>query len=184
MWAVVESQLSYLLSVILQADARVGATLFSVITAEGGRLAMIKAVASDRLTLEQQKEYEALQKRVKSVGKYRDNIAHNIWAVSESNPDRLILYDARKYASATASITNNVADPLRHSSSQTERQKFHDAFVHQFDAEQEYANSGRQYTEREFLHIESEITQLSFDLGQFASKLWLPLQMQSGTGFV
>ena len=184
MWAVVESQLSHLLSIILQSDAKIGATLFSVIKAESGRLAMIDAIADDRFTLEQKTEYEALQKRVKSVGKYRDTIAHNIWGVSTTCPNSLILFDARKSARWMASFTSNLADPLRHDKSLTENQKSHRALILHMTAEREYANSAREYTEKEFLHIESEITQLSFDLGQFASKLHPPLHLQNGSGFV
>ena len=68
MWAMVELRLSELLSAVLHADARVGGTLFSVIKAEGGRLAMTKAIAEERLVPDDLIEFEALRKRMKVSG--------------------------------------------------------------------------------------------------------------------
>ncbi|GAC1354914.1 MAG: hypothetical protein NVSMB34_07520 [Variovorax sp.] len=163
MWAMVESQLSELLSIMLHADAAIGATLFSVIKNEGGRLAMLKAVAEERLTPEQQAEYASLKKRITAAGDYRDRLAHNIWATSPDYPDSLILFDARASAHFVALYTKAIAVGR---------------FSDQDDASAScaitnYLESARVYSEK-FLHIEAEITAASDDLGRFCWKLKAP----------
>jgi hypothetical protein len=163
MWATVESRLSHMLSIILHSDAEIGATLFSVIKAEGGRFAMIRAIAEDRLTPEQQAEYSALKKRIESVGSYRDAIAHNIWAISEDHPDSLILFDAKASARFMAILTKDLATVYP-----TEK--------HQYDfikSVEDRKKSARKYTEKEFLHIEAEITAVAAEIADFSSRLYL-----------
>ncbi len=170
MWAVVESELSRLLSIMLQSDAEVGATLFSVIKAEAGRLAMIEAIAKDRLTSEQQAEFAGLKKRVTSVGGYRDRLAHNIWAISEDHPDSLILFDARAGAQFMAHLTSNV--PGRGIFPRQDPEKSTSALMNHLD-------SAREYTEKEFLYIESEIAAVSVAIVRFSQKLTPPSPWQN-----
>lgn len=157
MWSLVELSLSQLLSVILHSDAQVGATLFSTIRAESGRLAMIRAIAEDRLTPEMQHEYAALQKRITQVGSYRDAMAHGNWAASDDDPDCLILVDARHVATFIAAVTADVT-----------RLKIEEKTK---KLGEKYRKNARRYGAQEFDFIESEIKKLNADLSAFIEKV-------------
>jgi hypothetical protein len=161
MWATIELRLSELLSYMLHADARVGATLFTAITSEGGRLAMTKAIAQERLSVGQLTEYDALQKRIRKVGGYRDAMCHGIWCVSDARPDTLILLDSRSVAQFFAHKTA------------------HEAQMPTAPEMDLPDYSASEYGDTEFSFVESEIRALAGDLIDFEKRVQLSQQQRA-----
>jgi len=164
MWSLVEHQLGHLLSIILHADARIGSLLFASIKSEAGRLAMLDSIISDRLAPEHQEEFRALRKRAKTVGSYRDDLAHTPWAVS----------------SAGELVLLNSADQLMHEAHYvvTNAEDSPQAISRLFDHMGKMYDSNRCYSTREFDFIEKEIRALSDDLAAFAAKVAQPTWLQ------
>lgn len=160
MWSLVEHQLGHLLCIILHADARLGMLLYSSIKAEAGRLAMLDSIISERLKPEDQLEFAALRKRVRTVGSYRDELAHTPWAVSKMG-ELVIL---------------NSADQLRHEANRVNFSAAHseEAKIRFFNHMGKMYDSNKSYSPREFDFIENEIRSLSDDLVIFAEKIAQP----------
>lgn len=167
MWSAIEIHLSQLLSIILRADAQVGATLFSAIRAESGRLAMIRAIAEERLPPDLFAEYLALQKRVSSVGSHRDAMAHGSWALSQTDPDCLILVDSRYVGRYIAAAHSNLS---KENASLLERQKAAAAMKN-------YLDSARRYGDVEFDYIEKEIKAVRQEIKEMAAKVSVVLAL-------
>ena len=156
MWSVIEAQLGHVLATILHSDALVGMTIYSVIKAEGARLDAMDAIASERLSPVDYATFIALQKAVRSVGKQRDVLMHNIWAVSEAHPKSLVLHDVRKWTAFAASsrAENQTTNPDGH-------KKIYDAMI----------ASSMEYKEQDFLAIQRDVKALYFQLLEFAMRL-------------
>jgi hypothetical protein len=156
MWSFVELNLSILLSAMLHIDAQIGSTLFGVIKAESGRLAMLNAIAEDRLSEDLFAEYSLLQKRVNSLSGHRDKLAHGTWATSSAAPDILILADPRHISEHFATIMA-VATGSKTASFGSEPPKFRE--------------DARCYGDAEFTYLEAEMRSLASDVILFASNV-------------
>lgn len=162
MWSIVEQQESQLLSHLLKAEATVGATLFSSIRAEAGRLAMIQSAATRYLTAPLAEEFAQLKRKIQKVGSYRDQIAHNIWAVPSEMPDALVLMDSRTLTELTAQMT---------AASHGGKYEANDTLERHFNASQTWR-------ELEFLHVKKEISSLLVEIQQFVQKISPPPQIR------
>jgi hypothetical protein len=157
MWATVEVQLGHTIAALLDADAFVGMTIYAELKSEPARLAAMIAIASERLSAEEFKEFEKLLERVRRTGKQRDRISHNIWATADEYPDSLILYDARAWAKFHASARSlnqaRVADSR------------HDEVYDELIA------STLEYKEHDFVFTQSAINELYMDLFNWTNEL-------------
>ena len=164
MWSLVEHQFGHLLSIILHTDARIGSLLYSSIKSEAGRLAMLNSIVDERVKSGDQDEFRELRKRAKTVGSYRDELAHTPWAVSSTG--ELVLL--------------NSADQLKHEAHHVSASavKCDDANTRLFSHMEKTYGNNKSYSTREFDFIESEIRKLSDDLAKFTAKVAQPTWLQ------
>lgn len=164
MWSIVEHQLGHLLSIILHTDARIGSLLFASIKSEAGRLSMLDSIIADRLTPEHQEEFRALKKRARTVGSYRDELAHTPWAAS-SVGELVLLNSAAQLLHEAHRVAASAEDSEK-------------ALSQLFDHMGKMYNSNKCYSAREFDFVEREIRTLSDDLAVFAEKVAKPTWLQ------
>jgi hypothetical protein len=165
MWSFVESKMAELVSTILQADALVGATIYSVIRAEGARFAAIDAIANERLPKKDFDTWVALRKRVSSVGDRRNDVQHNLWDLPPEGVDGILLIDARKQSMINASGQAFSAKQVEHLDPDEVSRLLHSFKKH--------ADRVMLYKEADFVNIQNEIRDLSIELVAFDLKLSL-----------
>ena len=164
MWSIVEHQLGHLLSIILHTDAYIGSLLFSSIKSEAGRLSMLETITADRLTPEHQEEFRALKKRARTVGSYRDELAHTPWAAS-SVGELVLLNSAAQLRHEAYRVAAGAEDSEK-------------VVSQLFDHMGKMYDSNKCYSAKEFDFVEREIRALSDDLLVFAEKVAKPTWLQ------
>lgn len=113
-WALIESSLTDLLSLFLEANTHLGYALLESASSDHSKLKMIKAAAKVSLRLEEYQEFDALLKRHESIGRtFRHPIVHGIWMVSDTYPDALLWHNPKETARRHAAIAMHPSNPDR-----------------------------------------------------------------------
>jgi hypothetical protein len=164
MWAIVEVALGRLLADILRSEAVTGMTLYMAIKAEPARLAAIEAVAGRNLTAEDFAAYKTLQKSIRTTGRQRDLLMHNIWALPEDDSDCVVMLDARKLITHLSHASAYLASPWTGTPTEPLTTNTREAFW-------ELLNSPLKYVEKDFEIIEERITALLGEVETFSERL-------------
>jgi hypothetical protein len=163
MWAYIEFLLAHLLGVMLQADRHIATLIYMQIKSEPARLAVMQAIAAERLTPTLLAEFMQLKKRVSQTGSQRDRIAHALWAVPYENPDSIAMEDPRHICMLWATLGSiGLKGKKRNRRALTQVQS----------AMRKVEDSTYEYQEQDFVGIEDAIRKLADEIEDFTTKVW------------
>lgn len=151
MWTQVEVNLAMIVAKMLHAEASIAVAMYLPVKAEGARLAIMDAVAQERLTPQMQNEFEQLRKRIKNTGDERDHVIHGTWAHGE-NQDTLILLSQKEMVRCYSNLLSNSAKQI-----ETPAQDY---------------SSMLEYNEKDFIQIETNIRSRIKETSEFWIKLY------------
>lgn len=101
-WSRVEQGLGNLVVQFLGAHAHTGIKMYEALSGSASKLAVLRAVARDRLSRDQLDQLEEVLRSVKSVGRKRSKVVHGLWEISDQLPRALVWCD-----SADAALSNS-----------------------------------------------------------------------------
>jgi hypothetical protein len=164
LWSHVEYRLALLIARILHIDAEVATIMYLPVKSEAARLAIIEAIAKDRLPKELLLEFQTLRKRIGSTGAERDNIVHGLWALPGNGNDSVLWYDATK-------SVKSVSETISHLARRTEEMREKSITA------KEFLDSVLEYKEQDFIAIETRIQERIGEIMTFGQKI--PMQFPS-----
>jgi hypothetical protein len=93
LWSRVEERLGCITVQLLGAEPIVGTRMYEALTSSADRVAVLRAVAQDRLDEDKRKKLEALLSRYAEARWKRNKVIRGHWYVSDEHPDELVWAD-------------------------------------------------------------------------------------------
>jgi hypothetical protein len=93
LWSRVEERLGCITVQLLGAEPIVGTRMYEALTSSADRVAVLRAVARDRLNEEMRNKLETLLSRYAEARWKRNNVIRGHWYVSDEHPDELVWAD-------------------------------------------------------------------------------------------
>jgi hypothetical protein len=93
LWSRVEDRLGCVTVQLLGAEPIVGTRMYEALTSSADRVAVLRAVAQDRLDEEKRKRLEDLLSRYAEARWKRNKVIRGYWYVSDEHPDELVWAD-------------------------------------------------------------------------------------------
>lgn len=93
-WSRVEQSLGYLIVQLLGAHAHAGMKMYKALSSSASQMAVLRAVARDRLSPDQVDKLEDLLRLIKATARKRNDIVHGIWETADDLPDALVWCDS------------------------------------------------------------------------------------------
>jgi hypothetical protein len=114
-WSRTEERLGHLIVHLLRAEAHTGMKMYQALTGSAAQLAVLRAVARDRLDRAWQDKLETILAAYKKAAKKRNNVVHGHWYVSDRHPQELVWGDPANemigHSEFWAGYTAHAADP-------------------------------------------------------------------------
>lgn len=92
-WSLVEERLGFAMTQLLGVEPRRGMTVFRAMSGTSSKLAIIHALAKERLNNDMQTRLDELLGRYASAKSSRDQIVRGHWYVSDDHPDAIVWAD-------------------------------------------------------------------------------------------
>lgn len=96
LWNEIEARTAAFLAALLGGEAKTGISMFFAITNDGAKRAVIDAVCSLKLKPDQNKELQAIMKKIGERYGERNRAIHGAWGISDLYPDALLWSDTRE----------------------------------------------------------------------------------------
>lgn len=93
-WSHLEERIGYLIVQLLGAHAHTGMKMYQALSSSAAQLSVLRAVARDTLSNDDQLQMEAILASYKKTARKRNNVVHGHWHVSEQHPKDLVWCDS------------------------------------------------------------------------------------------
>lgn len=113
-WTEIDMRIGTLLAHILGIDAPLGLLAYLAIDNDGAKMAMLRAIATDRLNTTEMERFNKLFQSIRERRRERNDVVHGSWGIADDHPDALAWQDprdsVRQFANITASIKGAAID--------------------------------------------------------------------------
>jgi len=86
-WSLIEGTIAGLLGIMMHADDRAAIAILQTFRTNSARVEAVRKVGAEMLAEEFKADFDGLMKAVLSYATERNAIAHNLWGVTEDEPD-------------------------------------------------------------------------------------------------
>jgi hypothetical protein len=112
-WNEIESRLSIFLAALLGGEAQTVIKVFLALQTDGGRKATMDTVAELKLSPDDLKRFQEIQRDIGGRYSERNKAVHGAWGISPEYPDDLLWYDPRESVQLFPNLMATVGDDKR-----------------------------------------------------------------------